>query len=158
MKNYIKTLLILAAVIACTVSVNAQSVTSAGGAELENADAKVTVTIGEPTIGIIGDDATAEVGFQQAYDSETVSIEETISTLKLAVFPNPTADRVTVTNEKQEKLSYTFYQMDGKTISSGNSSESHLELNLSDKTAGIYFLHFVNSENNTSKTFKIIKK
>lgn len=158
MKNYIKTLGILTAALACTLGATAQSVVSAGGNELENADAKVTVTIGEPTIGIAGDDATVEVGFQQAYDSETVSVEETISTLKLTVYPNPTADVVTITNEQQDDLSYKLYQLDGKTIQEGTTSAMQMEITLVDKTSGIYFLQFNNTQNNTSKTFKIIKK
>lgn len=158
MKKNIKTLIILVASVASTLGANAQSVLSAGGAEMENADAKVTVTIGESTIGIAGDDATAEIGFQQAYDSETVTIEETLSTLQLTVYPNPTADKVTITNKQQDDLSFTLYQMDGKTLEKGTTSATQMEITLQDKTAGIYFLQFNNTQNNTSKTFKIIKK
>jgi hypothetical protein len=155
MKKYIINTLTLSVCILATMSISAQSAVSAGGDAYENSEAKVTITIGEATIGAEG---AAEIGFQQAYESETVSIEETISELTLTIYPNPTADKVTIRNQEQASLSYNFYQMDGKAINTGETKDSRIELNLIDQAAGVYFLQFTNTDNNTTKTFKIIKK
>lgn len=155
MKKNIKTLIILVASVASTLGANAQSVISAGGAEMENADAKVTVTIGESTIGAEGN---AEIGFQQAYDSETVSVEETVSPLQLSLYPNPTVDKVTVQNPELLNLKYELTTLDGKLILSDENSLDTLSFDLSDKPAGMYIVRFTDTQTNLTKTYKIIKK
>ncbi|NNJ56791.1 MAG: T9SS type A sorting domain-containing protein [Bacteroidia bacterium] len=158
MKKYLYNLIVLAFV-AFAYDADAQSSVNSGGDAYETNEAKVTVTIGEPAVGVVKDnDASADIGFQQSYESESVSIEETVSKLQLSVYPNPTSDKITVKNENLDQLDYTFFQLDGKSISSGSTSEQLIELSLSDQSAGVYFIKFTDTENNLIKTFKIIKK
>ena len=159
MKKYTIPSLIVFSFVLFASNANGQSSVNSGGDEFETSEAKVTVTAGEPAVGVVKDnDASADIGFQQSYESENVSIQETLSKLKLSVYPNPTADKVTVKNENQDPLDYTFFQLDGRNISTGTTSEPLVELSLIDQPAGVYFVKFTDTQNNLTKTFKIIKK
>lgn len=137
----------------------AQEVVGSGGGKIGNGEVKVTVTVGEPTAGEIKNgDQTVDVGFQQVYESEVISIEETVSKLTLNVYPNPTADKVTIHNEKATKLNYTITDVNGKAIKSSTSNETKIEIDLSGKATGTYFITFIDPTNKQQKTFKIIKK
>lgn len=156
-KQFIK----ITALVAVLFAVNptfAQSNTSSGGGKLENGDVKVTVTIGEPTIGVIGDSSNVEVGFQQVYEAKEVSVEETISKLELNVYPNPTANEVTIQNANEMALEYQVYDLAGKVILKGSTSSALFKFDLSDKSAGIYIVKFINTKNQQAKSFKITKK
>lgn len=135
-----------------------QSATSSGGGKMENSDVKVTVTLGEPTSGVIGDSTQTEVGFQQVYEAKDLKVEETKSSLNLTLYPNPTANKVTISNTTNLKLSYSLYNLQGKLIFSNTSSASSIQLDLSTQAKGIYVVKFVDTKNLQAKTFKITKK
>jgi carboxypeptidase T len=73
----------------------------------------------------------------------------------VAIFPNPVRDRLFV-NTSLEKFEATIYNVQGQQLYNYASIEAALELDYSDYSSGIYFLHIATET--ASKTFKIIKE
>ena len=150
---------IVLALIISSFTLRAQSHTASGGGEHENSDVKVTVTIGEPITGeISNNEASVDVGFQRTYESELLTIDESISELNLMVYPNPTVDKITVKNNQQSPLQVSLIGLNGKSLSEMSLEGSDYTISLNKYPAGIYFLKFYNPQINKIKTFKIIKK
>lgn len=78
----------------------------------------------------------------------------------LSVFPNPTVNNLTLsmTDYKNEKLNYQFFDLQGKLLSSGSITSQQTEINTSTLASATYFVHIMNQENIKVQSFKIIKK
>jgi len=73
----------------------------------------------------------------------------------VAIFPNPVQDRLVV-NTSLEKFEATIYNLQGQQLYNYVSIDAALELDYSDYSSGIYFLHI--ATDTASKTYKIIKE
>jgi hypothetical protein len=64
---------------------------------------------------------TVSQGVQQAYEIFTLGIKETELNISLSVFPNPTADNLTlqISDYNNENFSYQLYDMQGKLLNNG---------------------------------------
>jgi hypothetical protein len=64
----------------------------------------------------IGSNGTVDNGVQHAYEIFTFDLKETALNISLSVFPNPTADFLTlqVTKYNNQNLSYQIYDVNGK--------------------------------------------
>lgn len=99
-------------------------------------------------------------GVQQPYEIVTLgkSNFENIL-LKMNVFPNPTTDELRLKiGHNREILSYQLFDINGKSLSDTQKiADQETIINFKNFDKGIYFLK-ITSNNQTLKTFKIIKK
>jgi alpha-tubulin suppressor-like RCC1 family protein len=84
---------------------------------------------------------------------------ENLTTIPLSVYPNPTADNLTlqVDNYKNENLSYQLYDMQGKLLSNEPIVAQQTQIIMDMLPSATYFVHIVNQENKRILSFKIIK-
>ena len=98
-------------------------------------------------------------GVQQAYEIIAVGINETKLNISLSVFPNPTADNLTlqVSNFELSTLNFQLYDMQGKLLRNGQLTAKQTQINTASLPPATYFLNVVNQENKQVQSFKIIK-
>ena len=107
----------------------------------------------------VGTNGSVAKGVQQPFEISTVTgIEVNTINLELFVYPNPTTNFLSlqVASEKLESLSYQLYDLQGKVIEAKEVSEISSTIEMEGLPKSIYFLQ-VNENNQTVKTFKIIK-
>ncbi|MFP3832898.1 peptide-N-glycosidase F-related protein [Chryseobacterium sp. SIMBA_028] len=90
--------------------------------------------------------------YMQGKSDATLNVKD-VKTIDVNIYPNPTADFVTV-KSKEDVVSMTLFSMEGRKL-----TEIYKEnrINLSSYTAGVYFLNIVLKDGTTFK-HKIIKK
>lgn len=103
---------------------------------------------------------TVSQGVQQAYEIFTLGIKETEMNISLSIFPNPTADNLTlqIRDYNNENLSYQLFDMQGKLLSNGQVTAQQTQINTASLSSATYFINVVNQENKKIQSFKIIKK
>lgn len=155
MKNSIFTIATLVIALVTSKPVLAQEATGTGGT--------VSYSIGQivytTNTGINGSVAQ---GVQQPYEiSTTIGINETTINLEMSVYPNPTANYLTLKTDDNANLSYQLYDMQGKIIESKTVTAGSTTIKMEGLPKASYFLKVSNSEHPDSyrevKTFKVIK-
>ena len=98
-------------------------------------------------------------GVQQVYEIYTVEIKETALNIKFSLYPNPSADILTLqtSDNNKEKLSYQLFDMQGKLLCNGQVTTQQTQINTESLPSATYFIHIVNRENKNVQSFKIIK-
>ena len=111
-----------------------------------------------PTIDASGNtltyDFTELVSFTTVTASSvngTLSVEPVVVDTNIKVYPNPATNYIFINSELNHKS--TLYNMAGQRVLESNAKQ----LNVSDLPNGVYLLYLI-STNNTTSTFKIIKK
>lgn len=141
--------------------VQAQTSVNASGGNATGSGGSVAYSIGQ-VVYTTNTDASGSVsqGVQQAYEIFTVGIKETKLNISLSVFPNPTADNLTlqISDYNNEKLSYQLLDMQGKLLNNGQVTTQQTQINTANLPAATYLINVLNQENKKIQTFKIIKK
>lgn len=103
---------------------------------------------------------TVSQGVQQTYEIFTVGIKETKVNISLSVFPNPTADNLTlqISDYNNEELWFQLSDLQGKLLDKGQITSKQIQINTSLLSPSSYFISVVNKENKKVQSFKIIKK
>ena len=138
----------------------AQQATTASGGNASGSGGSVAYSVGQIVYTAhTGTTGTVSEGVQQAYQIFTVGINETDSDISLSVFPNPTADNLSlqIGNYKNEKFSYQLFDMQGKLLNDGEITARQTPINTASLATATYFIHVVNQENKKVQSFKIIK-
>ncbi|MFT5859911.1 MAG: hypothetical protein ACI865_002017 [Flavobacteriaceae bacterium] len=141
--------------------VNAQESIVPSGGNAESINGSVSYSVGQvfytTTSGI---DGSTEQGVQHAIEIYTAGSDEFDEiTLECRVYPNPTADFLTldVKNFSKSGLSYTMYDMNGRILNQQKIVESSMIIEMIDFAPATYFLK-ISDDNEVVRTFKIIKK
>ena len=105
-----------------------------------------------------GTDGNTNQGVQQPYEIYSVGIDESMTTISLITYPNPTTDYLVLefTDYSNEKMEYHLIDLNGKTIIKNSISSSKTQIDLNTYSKGIYFIKII-KELKEIKTFKIIK-
>lgn len=104
-----------------------------------------------------GTNGSVAQGVQQPYEiSTTVGVNESTITLGLSVYPNPTANYLTLKVEDSTGLHYELYNSQGKLIKIDKVNSNSTFIDIESYPRAIYFLN-VTKNNELLKTFKIIK-
>ena len=102
---------------------------------------------------------TISQGVKQAFEIVTLGTN-TIPQIQLTalVYPNPTAQNVTLTVKEYDltNLNYQLFDIQGRIISNGKITQSETQIEMSALASAQYFLKIIQS-NQDLKTFKIIK-
>ena len=139
---------------------HAQESFNATGGDATGSRGTVAYSVGQVVYTTnIDASGTVSQGVQQAYEIFTVGIKEAELNISLSVFPNPTADNLTlqISNYNNEKLSYQLYDMQGKLLSYGQVTAQQTQINTAGLPPATYFINVVNQENKQVQSFKIIK-
>ncbi len=136
----------------------APQVVSTSGTSFSNASGQLDWTIGEPVTAALnasGNELTQ--GFHQP-NLVITAVSNLSADYSVNVYPNPTVDYVTLQfHNLKESLSIELYTADGKLLESKQANSiNDLQINMSDYTAGAYFLA-IKTNNSATKNYKIIK-
>ena len=143
------------------ISTQAQQATTASGGDASGSGGTVAFSVGQVVYTTdIGTNGSVAQGVQQAYEIFTVGIKETELNMSLSVFPNPTANNLTlqISDYNNEKLSYKLYDMQGRLLSNGQVTAKQTQINTASLPTASYFMNVVNQENKSVQSFKIIKR
>jgi hypothetical protein len=136
-----------------------QSVNSSGG-DASGGGGSMAYSIGQVDYtSTIGNEGTVALGVQQAYEIFTFGINETTSDVSVTIFPNPTADNLTLQliGNMNEPFSYQLYDMQGKQLSNGKIVATQTQINMNSLPTASYLINVVNQKNKKVQSFKIIK-
>ena len=132
----------------------------ASGGEATGAGGSSSYSIGQlMTTAITNSNGSVSAGVQQAFEiSVTLGIDNTTINLTFAAYPNPTVDdlHLSISNFNQENLSYSLFNVQGQLLATKQVNNATTTIGMQSYAPAIYFLK-VTSNNQTIKTFKIIK-
>jgi hypothetical protein len=159
-KNKSKPIAVLAVGLFWAGFTQAQESANASGSDATGSGGTVAYSIGQAIYTTnSGSNGSVAQGVQHAYEIFTVGIKETELNISLTAFPNPTTENLTmqISDYNNEKLSYQFFDMQGKQLSSGQVKAQQTEINTASLPTATYFINIVNQENKIIQSFKIIK-
>ena len=135
-----------------------ETVTTTGG-EATGTGGIASYTVGQVVYTTAtGTNGSVAQGVQQPYEISTeVGINETTINLELSVYPNPTANYLTLKVEKTEGLTFQLYDLQGKVITNKKVNSATTTVAMKNIQTATYFLNVVKN-NQIIKTFKVIKK
>lgn len=142
------------------LTVKAQEASVASGGDALGSGGTFAYSVGQITYtDQIGSNGTVRQGLQQAFEISTVlGIENHSINLQLAVYPNPTTNflNLNIENNELSSLSFQLFDLNGKLIESRKITNTTESIYVENLPRATYFLK-VADNNNTIKTFKIIK-
>ena len=159
-KNKSRPIALLAAGLLCAGLAQAQESTNAAGRDATGSGGTVAYSVGQVVYTTNSSSSgTVGQGVQHAYKTLTLGTTETELNISLSVFPNPTADNLTlqISDYNKEKLSYQLFDMQGKLLSNGQIAAQQTQIDMNSLPPATYFVNVVNQENQNVQTFKIIK-
>jgi hypothetical protein len=159
-KNKSRPILLLATGLLWAGLAQAQESANAAGGDATGSGGTVAYSGGQVVYTAKSDPSgTVSQGVQQAYEILSVGINETELNISLSVFPNPTADNLTlqISDYNNEKLTYQLSDMQGKLVNNGQVTAQQTQINTSSLPSATYFINVVNQENKKVQSFKIIK-
>lgn len=143
-----------------------ESINATGGSASGN-EGTVTYTIGQTGYHTYsGTNGSVAEGVQQPFEISIVTAVEGTEniTLSVSVYPNPTADYLTLSMYDETMAgndlaiySYHLLDMNGKTILKARVTETQTSINLSNLLPSTYLLKII-SNSKEMKTFKIAKR
>lgn len=138
----------------------AQSNTVTSGGVASGSNGTSSYSVGQPFyISSIGVNGKVIQGVQQPYEISVITgINDLQINLKATVYPNPSADYVTLSIDNPEinQLSYQLLDIQGRVIRHEKFRKSNVNIKMTSLNSGIYFLKVL-SKQRQLKTFKIIK-
>jgi hypothetical protein len=142
------------------ITAKAQQATNTSGGDATGSGGTVAYSVGQMVYtSNSGTAGSVAQGVQHAYEIFTLGIKATELNISLTVFPNPTAENLTlqISNYNNEKLSYQLYDMQGKLLKNGQITAQQTQFDMNGLLPAIYFVNIVNQENKTVQSFKVIK-
>lgn len=140
-----------------------RQVISSGGGQHLSGMLELSHTLGETGArSAVSGVLYLNAGFQQGEPRSPGTNLHEIPTAELplmSVFPNPTADHLTlqIVDFNHEKLAYQLFDMQGKLLNNEKIVTGQTTLNLSLLPAATYLLHVLNQDNRIIRSFKVIK-
>jgi hypothetical protein len=136
-----------------------QVVSSSGGSG-QNAQGSLAWTIGEPVTATVSDGtSTLTQGFQQPTLLIATALNEKNEAIGILVYPNPTADFVTLKIDQTTESQYNFKIFDttGKLVNEGKATSTNPNISFSGLASGQYTLSLL-SPNSKTQNISIIKQ
>jgi hypothetical protein len=143
------------------VGLSAQEVIPASGGNASGSGGSASFSVGQLMFNThTGTNGSVAEGVQQPYEISTITgIEEVLGIdLVSSVYPNPTADFLTlrVEDNLNMELSYQLFDIGGRLLKINKVTENETTIDMVRFSAGTYFLK-ITDNNRDVKTFKIIK-
>lgn len=139
-------------------SLQAQDSPTAAGGDATGTGGTVSYSVGQVFYTTqTGANENVTQGVQQSYEiSATTDINESAVKFDISIYPNPTANFLTLKIENTDNLSYQLFDINGKLIESKTVSNNSSNISLENQPPSTYFLK-VTQDNLLIKTFKITK-
>jgi hypothetical protein len=142
-------------------SLKAQQGNVAAGDNATGTNGSITYSIGQLDY-INTSTASAKIteGLNQPYEIYVVTgIDEAAINLNFNVYPNPSADHVTLTAEilNNQQLNYILIDGQGKRLSREKLTSNSTVIPMGELASGIYFIQVLDNDREI-KSFKVIKK
>jgi hypothetical protein len=138
----------------------AQQSVNASGGDATGSGGSVAYSIGQVVYTTsTGAGGSVAQGVQQSFVITTTGINETALAISLSIFPNPTADNLTlqISDYNKEKLTYQLFDMQGKQLSDGQIVAQQTQIDMNSLPTATYFINVLNQEKKQVQSFKIIK-
>ena len=135
-------------------------VLSSSGGSGQSAQASIAWTIGEPVTTTVSDGtSTLTQGFQQPTLLIATAQNEINELTSLLIYPNPTADYVTVKMDQATQSSYSYRLFDsaGKLVSEGKATSANPNISFQGLASGKYTISLLN-QNSKQQSISIIKQ
>lgn len=103
-------------------------------------------------------------GIQQPFEIfeiPTLSIDNFSDTnIGIKLYPNPTLEfiNLSISNAETINASYQLFNLEGKLLTTLKINSLETSINMQRYPAGVYLLNLLDTDSNSLKTFKIIKK
>lgn len=164
MKQLIKSVLVSATMVAgLSFGSFAQELEIIGsaGTEATSSSASISYTVGELVVETgTSSSSVLTQGYQQGFLTP-VAIDEVPAELAISLYPNPTSEFLILESANLNKFDQiTMYDINGKLLWSenGNSQvENRLRVDFTPYAAGNYILKLVDSQNQESYSYSVVK-
>jgi len=159
MKSILFLSLFLVGLVGITQTLDREVIAS-GGDFYSNSSAQLSTTIGEIIIGAYSSTSTQLTnGFHQTNLIITALEERNTDKLNIYIFPNPSAQSVTIYSElKDDPLYYSISDALGKVMKRGELNTERVILDIESYSNGLYYLQIKGMKNEVSKVYKLIKQ
>jgi hypothetical protein len=140
-------------------SIMPEVVSSAGGSG-QNSQGSLAWTIGEPVTATVGNGAnTLTQGFQQPTLLIATALKNYPELQELLVYPNPTADYVTLKTlgNTNQQFAYSIFDNTGKHIAGGHTNAGNNNISFQGLATGLYTLRLTDSQSKVHQ-ISIIKQ
>ena len=99
------------------------------------------------------------VNWVKSLDQTTVSIYNHENKNNIfSIYPNPTSNKLSITNTQEKKVDIVIYNLEGKTVYEDKTSKTDISINTSEYINGTYFINFrTDTENSWTEKFIIQK-
>lgn len=138
----------------------AQQSVNASGGEGTGTGGSCSFSVGQlDYVSASGANGAVSQGVQQSFEIYTLGTDG-IPSIKLewSIYPNPTTDLLFIKNENSDiTFHYQLFDIAGKTMTSSTKMVQVDQIDMTFFSAGTYLLH-IQTNNNLTKSFKIIKK
>lgn len=142
-----------------SLRLQAQTNVTSGG-EATGSDGKVSYSIGQTDFNFhSGPDGSVSEGVQQPFEIFIITgIDNKEINITSSVYPNPTADLITISieNDVKDKITYEIADVSGKILSRKFLKENQTTVSLAEYPGSIYYVKIYNDKTEL-KAFKIIK-
>lgn len=145
----------------CCGWLNAQTISKtiigSTGKTFSNGDAKISLTIGEPVVGLMtASGVQLGNGFYPSLDLQSLNNNEPSFDNQIIVYPNPTYQSIFISHQTIETFSVEIHDVNGKSLFHATVYKE-LPINISSFAKGTYLITVTNAENKKYNTYKIIK-
>lgn len=149
--------LVLLFISSCTLSY-AQQGPVASGTSTTGTGGSISYSIGQIDYIYPTGAGNSSEGLQQPYEIFVTEINESLNSVAITIFPNPSSQSVIIDFKSVDfkNHSYQLTDVNGKLISEQKISESQSKINVADLNSGIYFIR-ISTASSSLKTFKLIK-
>ncbi len=152
--------LCLVCLLAGAIGASAQNNTVAAGGVATGSGGSATYSIGQiDYTTATGAGGTITQGNQQPYEIYDAGLDNLSHSITANVWPNPTNSGVTlsVNGVNAGDCFYTLYDVQGKQLGQQYITAENTIINMSSFASGVYMLQIINKNDNSTKTFKIVK-
>ncbi|MFL5752249.1 MAG: T9SS type A sorting domain-containing protein [Bacteroidia bacterium] len=149
-----------AVLLSLTFSVRAQEATTASGGDASGSGGTVAYSVGQVAYSTnTGSNGNELQGVQQPYEILTSGIPDPAYDISLSAFPNPATGllNLEIGNYRDEKLSCSLYDAQGKLLESRIINAQQTQIDLSNLALAEYLITVVQGSK-IIQSFKIIKK
>ncbi|WP_400071497.1 T9SS type A sorting domain-containing protein [Zobellia russellii] len=137
-----------------------RSVVSNVGGTMASAEVSVSFTIGEPIVGLVGENNSVDQGFWAGKGILVIPLSPGEDPSNILVYPNPVIEEVTVFTSQNKVYGIELFSVNGQRVLNQKveTSKSEYKIDMAYMAKGVYVLKLYIEGSTDSKAFKLIKE